>query len=76
MITVDMNKAKVIAHDARRVSRNAAFAPLDIKATIPAEATAAEEARVVIRDNDAALQVSMDAASNADELKALMPVSA
>ncbi len=73
MITVDMNKAKVIAHDARRVSRNAAFAPLDIKATIPAEATAAEEARVVIRDNDTALQVQMDAASDADALKALMP---
>jgi hypothetical protein len=75
MITVDMTKAKIIAHDARRVSRNAAFAPLDIKATIPAEATAAEEARVVIRDNDAALQVSMDAASDADTLKALMPAT-
>jgi hypothetical protein len=76
MITVDMNKAKVIAHDARRATRNAAFAPLDIKATIPAEATAAEEARVVIREDDAALQVQMDAASNADELKALMPIGA
>ena len=73
MITVDMTKAKVIAHDARRATRNAAFAPLDIKATIPSEATAAEEARVVIRDNDAALQVQMDAASDADALKALMP---
>jgi len=73
MITVDMTKAKVIAHDARRVSRNAAFAPLDIKATIPAEATAAEEARAVIRDNDTALQTQMDAASDADALKALMP---
>tara|TARA_R110000765_G_scaffold371933_1_gene462275 strand:+ start:283 stop:513 length:231 start_codon:yes stop_codon:yes gene_type:complete len=73
MITVDMTKAKVIAHDARRATRNAAFAPLDIKATIPHKATAAEEARVVIRTNDAALQVSMDAASTADELKALMP---
>ena len=73
MITVDMTKAKVIAHDSRRVSRNAAFAPLDIKATIPAEATAAEEARVVIRDNDTALQTQMDAASDADALKALMP---
>ena len=31
MITVDMTKAKVIAHDARRAARNAAFAPLDIK---------------------------------------------
>jgi hypothetical protein len=73
MITVDMTKAKVIAHDARRATRNAAFAPLDIKATIPHEATAAEEARVVIRDADAALQVQMDAASDADALKALMP---
>ena len=43
MINIDMTKAKVIAHDARRVSRNAA------------------------------LQVSMDAASDAVELKALMP---
>jgi hypothetical protein len=76
MITVDMTKAKVIAHDARRAARNAAFAPLDIKATIPLEAIAAEAARVVIRTDDAALQVSMDAASNADELKALMPVAA
>jgi len=73
MITVDMTKAKVIAHDARRATRNAAFAPLDIKATIPSESEAAEEARVVIRDNDAALQVQMDAASDADALKALMP---
>ena len=73
MITVDMTKAKVIAHDSRRATRNAAFAPLDIKATIPAEATAAEEARVVIRDNDTALQTQMDAASDADALKALMP---
>tara|TARA_R110002124_G_scaffold94245_1_gene238073 strand:- start:1 stop:231 length:231 start_codon:yes stop_codon:yes gene_type:complete len=73
MITVDMTKAKVIAHDARRATRNAAFAPLDIKATIPSEATQAEEAREIIRSNDAALQVQMDAASDADALKALMP---
>ena len=72
-ITINMTKAKVIAHDARRATRNAAFAPLDIKATIPAESTAAEAARAVIRTNDAALQVSMDAASDADALKLLMP---
>lgn len=73
MITIDLPKAKVIAHDARRAKRNADFAPLDIKATIPAEATAAEEERVAIRDADAALQVQMDSATSADELKALMP---
>jgi len=74
-ITIDLTKAKVIAHDARRVSRNAAFAPLDIKATIPAESTAAEAARAVIRTKDTALQVSMDAASDAAALKALLPAT-
>jgi len=73
MITIDLTKAKVIAHDARRATRNAAFAPLDTKATIPAEATQAEADRDVIRVADAALQVSMDAATDADTLKALMP---
>ena len=74
-ITINMTKAKVIAHDARRASRNAAFAPLDIKATIPAESTAAEAARAVIRTNDAALQVSMEATTDADALKLLMPAT-
>jgi|TARA_B110000908_G_scaffold159726_1_gene202234 hypothetical protein len=73
MITVDMNKAKVIAHDARRTVRNKAFAPLDVKATIPSEAAQAEADRAAIREVDSALQVSMDAASDADALKALMP---
>ena len=73
MITIDMTKAKVIAHDVRRSVRNAEFAPLDIKATIPSEAEAAEASRAAIRAADANLQVSMDAASTADELKALMP---
>ena len=73
MITVDMSKAKIIAHDARRAARNAAFAPLDIKATIPAESEAAEASRAAIRTTDAALQVSMDAASDAAALKALLP---
>ena len=73
MITIDMTKAKVIAHDVRRSVRNASFAPLDIKATIPSEAETAEASRAAIRAADANLQVSMDAASTADELKALMP---
>ena len=73
MITIDITKAKVIAHDVRRSVRNAAFAPLDIKATIPHEAEAAEASRAAIRSADATLQVSMDAATTADELKALKP---
>jgi len=38
MITVNIDKAKAIAHDKRRAARAAEFAPLDIKATIPSEA--------------------------------------
>jgi hypothetical protein len=73
MISIDMTKAKDIAHEKRRAARAEEFAPLDIKATIPAEATAAEAARQAIREKYAALQAQMDAAQTADELKALLP---
>ena len=72
-IVIDINKAKAIAHDARRAARAAEFAPLDIKATIPSEAAAAEAARQAIRDKYAALQAQMDAAQTPEQLKALMP---
>jgi len=71
MITINIDKAKSIAHDARRLARSAEFAPLDIKATIPSEATAAEAARQVIRDKYASMQTEIDAASTVEELKAL-----
>ena len=73
MITINITKAKNIAHDARRTARSAEFAPLDIKATIPSEATAAEAARQVIRDKYAAMQTAIDAASTVDQIKAAMP---
>jgi hypothetical protein len=73
MITIDMTKAKDIAHDKRRAARSAEFAPLDIKATIPSEAAAAEAARQAIRDKYAAMQAQMDAAQTPEELKALLP---
>jgi hypothetical protein len=73
MITININKAKVIAHDKRREARTAEFAPLDIKATIPSEAVAAEMARQVIRDRYASMQAAIDAASTVNELKAAMP---
>ena len=73
MITVNITKAKSIAHDARRAARSAEFAPLDIKATIPSEAAAAETARQVIRDKYATMQTAIDAATTTDEIKAVMP---
>ena len=73
VITINIDKAKAIAHDIRRAARSAEFAPLDIKATIPSEATAAEAARQVIRDKYAAMQTAIDAATTTDEIKAAMP---
>ena len=73
MITVDMTKAKAIAHEKRRQARAEEFAPLDIKATIPAEAEAAEAARQAVREKYAVLQEQMDAATTPEELKEIMP---
>ena len=72
-IVINIDKAKTIAHDIRRAARSAEFAPLDIKATIPSEAAAAEAARQVIRDKYATMQTAIDAASTTDEIKAAMP---
>ena len=74
MIVINVDKAKEIAHDKRRAARSAEFAPLDIKATIPAEATAAEVARQVIRDKYATIQTNIDAATTVDELKSIVDI--
>jgi hypothetical protein len=73
VITININKAKAIAHDKRRLARSAEFAPLDIKATIPSEAVVAEAARQLVRDKYAAMQTAIDAATTTDEIKASMP---
>ena len=69
MITINLDKAKAIAHDKRRAARAAEFAPLDIKATIPSEAVAAEAARQAVRDKYAVVQAAIDAASDVNALK-------
>ena len=76
MITINMNKAKAIAHYARRAARAKEFEPFDavIMKQIPGTDVAAAEAeRQKIRENYAALQAQMDAAQTPEELKALMP---
>jgi hypothetical protein len=73
MITINVTKAKSIAHDKRRQARSAEFAPLDIKATIPSEAVAAEAARALIRTKYATMQTAINSATTVDEIKAVMP---
>ena len=76
MITINLDKAKSIAHDRRRTARAEEFKPHDdvIMKQIPGkDAQAAEAARQVIRDKYAALQAAMDATTTVDELKELLP---
>jgi len=72
MITVNVDKAKGIAHEVRRAKRTEEFAPLDVKATIPSEAVAAEEARAAIRAKYEGVQANIDAAADVDALKAIV----
>ena len=78
MITINIDKAKSIAHDKRREARAEEFKPYDevIMKQIPGnDATAAEAARQVIRDRYAAMQTAIDAASTVVGIKAVMPQS-
>jgi hypothetical protein len=74
MININVNKAKDIAHDIRRAKRSEEFAPLDVQATIPSQASAAESARQVIRDKYAAMQTQINSASTPEEIKTALGV--
>jgi hypothetical protein len=76
MISIDMTKAKDIAHQKRRAARAEEFKPYDevIMKQIPGvDAQQAEAARQAIREKYEVLQAQMDQAQTADELKALLP---
>jgi len=75
MITINLDKAKSIAHDKRRAARAEEFKPHDevIMKQIPGnDAAIAEAARQEIRDKYADMQVAIDAAASADELKTIL----
>jgi len=71
-IVINIDKAKTIAHDKRRAARAAEFAPLDVKATIPSEAAAAEAARAAVRAKYAEVQTAIDAAADVAALKTIV----
>jgi hypothetical protein len=75
MITINIDKAKTIAHDIRRAARTEEFKPYDdaIAKQIPNEADGAEAARAAIRAKYATMQAEIDAASTVEEIKAAMP---
>lgn len=75
MITINIEKAKVIAHVKRREARAEEFKPYDdvIMKQIPGNsAVEAEAARQVIREKYAVMQTAIDAAATVDEIKAAL----
>jgi hypothetical protein len=74
MITINIDKAKTVAHNLRRAARSVEFQPYDdaIAKQIPGQAEGAEPARAAIRTKYAAMQTQIDAASTVDEIKAVL----
>jgi hypothetical protein len=75
MIKVNLDKARLIAHDRRRVAREKEFEPFDnvIAKQIPGKsAQAAEAERQKIRDKYAAMQDAIDEAETPDAIKAAL----
>lgn len=75
MITINLDKAKDIAHDKRRAAREEEFKPYDevIMKQIPGnDAVVAEAERQKIRDKYAEMQDDIDSASTPEELKEIL----
>jgi len=76
MITINLDKAKAIAHDKRRAKRAEEFGPYDevIMKQIPGvDTTEAETKRQEIRDKYTQVQNDIDAASTVNELLEVLP---
>lgn len=75
MITINLDKAKQIAHEKRRAVRAEAFAPLDaaIAKRLPGfDPDLIEMRRQRVRDADAMTQAGIDAAPDAAALAEIM----
>ena len=77
MITINVEKAKIIAHEKRRLKRAEELQPHDevIMKQIPGvDAQAAEAARQEIREKYAAMQIAINSANSPEEIKAVINV--
>jgi hypothetical protein len=76
MITINIDKAKAIAHYVRRAARAEEFKPLDevIAKQIPnTDVAAVELERQAVRTKYAAMQAAIDVASTVEQIKGVMP---
>lgn len=68
-VEINLDDAKVIAHEYRRRSRDEEMKPLDVKVTIPGEVDAAEASRADLRLQYADIQTQIDDAKTVEELE-------
>lgn len=76
MITINIDKAKAIAHDVRRAARAEEFKPLDeiIMKQIPgSDVQAIEAERQAVREKYSEMQIAIDNASNVEQIKEVLP---
>lgn len=76
MITININKAKEIAHGIRRQAREIEFKPHDevIMKQIPGnDYTQAEAARAAIREKYSVMQDAIDSSTTVEEIKSVLP---
>jgi hypothetical protein len=76
MITINIPKAKEIAHGIRREARANEFKPYDevIMKQIPGnDFTQAEAARAAIREKYSVMQTAIDSATTLEEIKSVLP---
>lgn len=71
-IIEDLSKSKDIAHEMRRTARALDLAPLDIMATIPAQADIAEAQRQIIREKYETIQNNIDLCQGVESLKIII----
>lgn len=74
MITINIDKAKAVAHDMRRAARAEEFKPYDdaIAKQIPGQMDGAEAERQKIREKYAAMQAAIDAAQDVEAIKSAL----
>ncbi len=72
MITVNMNKAKVIAHGHRRIKRDKDYLAVDGGTMYATLNAAGKVLRTKIRNSDDKLQLDIESATNPSDLKQLM----
>ena len=75
MVTINVEKAKLVAHGIRRRNRDEEFAPFDaiIMKQIPGNSMVeAEASRQVIRDKYATMQSDINEATTVDEIKSIL----